>query len=475
MTYNPKTAINQKEHGNPFDTMQAGIDYLMQLAKNKGYQAQVNATSNISGTTRYAVNQVTQHTDINNIGFYLKLLKDKKQAAASSTLLGDKGYQGLFEQVENNLLKSPDIPFLQGLPSPRSGVSLDLIGVEWTMEDRAEAIIEAVNAATEITSDYRLAGTATTNMTYAHVVSTEGIDVETVFSSNYFKVNAITGPPDGRGYGQEEIFWRYDRPDVSKMAKDAAQTAVDSVDAKLETKDAGDYEVLLGPQAVNDLMVYVLFGSGAVGFHESDSYTSDRLGDQIFDDKFTIYDTPRDPKQANVVKAFDAEGIATENQKLFDAGVLKFIPYSSFFASKYLDDKDMATGHLNGAEMGFMGGGAMPVSTSVEPGTKSLEEQIADVEDGLYIKNFWYNRFTKRREGGLTGLTRNGLYSIKNGEITGAVRNLRYTESFVKAFGPGNIVSLSKDRRQYFLANVPSIHLKKYHFSSVAHTAQALE
>jgi len=473
--YDPKTAINQEEHGNPFETLQEGIDYLMQQAKAKQYQAQVNAISTISGTTRFAVNQVTQHTDLNNISFQLKLIKGKQQASASSTQLGEIGYKALFEQVESNLLKSPEIPFLQGLPQPRAGSNADLTGKDWIMEDRAEAIVSAVNTAEEMTDEIRLAGTASANTTYYRVVSTEGIDVQTSSNYNYFKVNAITGPADGRGYGQEELYWRFDQPDIESMAEEATQTAIDTVESKLLTKDAGDYEVVLGPQAVSDLMVYIMFGADAVGFHESNSYTSDRLGDQIFDDKLTIRDMPRDPHEAIAARTFDAEGIATKNRDFYENGVLKFIPYSSFFASKYLDDKDGATGHVIGPEFGWYGGGAMPVSSSITPGDRTTEEQLAEVEDGLYVKNFWYNRFTKRREGGLTGLTRNGLYHVKDGEIQGAVRNLRYTESFVKAFGQGNIISISSDRRKFFMSHVPSIHLENYHFSSVAHTKQQLE
>lgn len=473
--YDPKSIIDKSEHGDPFETMQEGIDTLLSMAKNKGYQAMINAISEISGTTRYAVNQVTQHTDINNITFNLKLSQGKKVASASSTLLGKKGYEELFNQVEGNLLRTPEIPFYQGLPEPQSGETMDLSGEEWTMEDRADAIVEAVNSAETVTDDFRLAGTASSHISYYHIVSTEGADVETSTMYNYYKVNAITGPPDGRGYGQEELYWRFDHPDVEEMTREAVQTAVDTVDTKLMTKEAGKYEVVLGPQAVNDLMVYVLFGADAVGFHESNSYTTDRLGDQIFDEKLTIRDLPQDPHEATLNRCFDGEGIATKNQVFYDQGVLKFIPYSSFMAAKYLDDRNQATGHLLGPEMGWFGGNAMPVSTAIDAGTRTTEQQISEIEDGLYIKNFWYNRFTKRREGGLTGLTRNGVYYVQNGEIQGAVRNLRYTDSFVRAFGQDNIVSLSSNRRKFFLSHVPSIHLKTYQFSSVAHTNQAIE
>lgn len=466
MSYNPKQTINTQEHGNPFDTLEQGLEWLFNQAETRGYEAEISGQVNISGITRYAVNQVTQHTDINNLSFNLKLVEGKRMARASTTLLGKPGLEQLFDKVETNLRKSPEISFYQGLPEARKGETVDLSGVAWSIEDRADTVIEAVNAAQEIDGTVITAGTASSTISYTHLMSTQGIDVEDSGTTNYFKINAILGPPEARGYGQEEIYWRYDRPEITDMATNATQTSRDTL--QLKTMDAQEYEVLLGPQAVSDLLVFVLFSADPVSFHESNSFTSDNLGAQIFDELLTIHDLPRNPREANIVRSFDAEGIPTTNQVFIDAGVLKFVPYDSFFAAKYLDDKNMVTGHA-------LGQGAFPVSASVESGNKSLEEQISEVEDGLYIKNFWYNRFTKRREGGLTGLTRNGLYHVKDGEITGAVRNLRYTESFVRAFGPGNIVSLSKEKTKYNLANVPSIHLNKFNFSSVAHTTQQLE
>ena len=112
------------------------------------------------------------------------------------------------------------------------------------------------------------------------------------------------------------------------------------------------------------------------------------------------------------------------------------------------------------------------MSAKIENGSKTLDDQISEMEDGLYVKNFWYNRFTLRREGGLTGLTRNGLYHVKNGEIQGAVRNLRYTESFVNAFGHDNILSISRENRMFFMSTCPSMHLKGFNFSSIAHSKE---
>ncbi|MHA2028415.1 MAG: metallopeptidase TldD-related protein [Candidatus Kariarchaeaceae archaeon] len=465
MSYNTKSLFKEEEHGNPFEFIETSIDWLLNETKKQGFDVQASAFLTVEGTTRFGRSQVTQHTDLNTISLNLKLAQGKRVANVSSSMTNPSGLQNLVDETVKSVKSTPEIEFFQGLPASRGGAPVDLSGKEWSIEDRADCIIESVNAAEEINNQAILAGTASETRLYTRIKSTEGIDIEDSSQRNYFKVNSITGEPEQRGYGQEELYWRHHEPDYAILAKEATQTAVDT--ENVITLDAKEYEVLLDTQAVADLVVYVLMSADSISFHESNSYTADRLGDQIFDKSFSIQNAPRNSQDVTNVASFDREGLATTNQHFIDQGVLKFVTYNSFMASKYLEDKNLATG--TSLFMPF-GASFVPMSGLIDNGDKTTEQQISDMDDGLYVKNFWYNRFTLRREGGLTGLTRNGLYRVKNGEIQGAVRNLRYTESFVKAFGPDNIISLSKDRRMYYLSTCPSIHLKKFNFSSVAHS-----
>ncbi|MDH5402647.1 MAG: TldD/PmbA family protein [Candidatus Heimdallarchaeota archaeon] len=463
MSYNPKIIFDSEEHGLPFEDIDASLSWLLKEGEKRGYQVQAIGFFSVDGITRFANNQVTQHTDLNTISYRLQISKGKKVAEASTTLLGQEGLTVLLKEAENSLKNTPEINFYQGLPDLKPGDIDNLSGRSWTIEERADSIIEAVNSAIEIDPNVKTAGVASEEIGFKHIKTTNGIDYIDGSTSNYFKINAITGNPDNRGYGQEESYWRFIRSDITKMATEATNTAKDT--EKLITLNADHYEVILAPQAVSDLLIYLQVFSDAVGFHESNSYTSDKLGDQIFDSQFTLKDVPKDPKEAIFVRSFDNEGIPTKNRVFIDQGVLKFIPYNSFYASKYLEDKNLTTGHAMNLNFSYL------LSGSIEQGNKTLDQQISEMENGLYVKNFWYNRFTKRKEGGLTGLTRNGLYHVKNGEIQGAVRNLRYTESFVNAFGPDNIISISKERNNYQYTNCPNIHLKSYNFSSIAHTS----
>ena len=464
MSWDPRSIIDLGEFGDPFPTLDTGVEKLLYIAREKGYEAQVSGNVRLEGVTRFAVSQVTQHHDLSTLSFSLVLYKDGRRASANTTLVDD--LVGLMKQAEDGLNSSPPNKFDQGFPSPRQSELIDLSAKVWTTDERADSVIASVNAAEEINPDVIVAGTSSTVTTFSRILNTEGTDVESSSSGNYFKVNAIVGPPESRGYGQEETQWRYDAPSFETFAREATRTAVDTL--TLKNFKPGEYEVVLGPRAVTDLMNFVQFGTGPVGFHEGTSFTSDRLGDQIFDEKISLHDLPRSPSKAFFTRLFDGEGVPTQDRVFVHKGSLEFIPYDSFTAAKYLGDKNEATGNAGG---GFFGG-AFLGSAVMESGVKSVREQIAEVGDGLYVKSFWYNRFTDRRRGGLTGLTRNGLYHIKDGELAGAVRNLRYTESFVRALEPGNVISVGKDSRMFMFNTVPSLHLGRYRFSSVAHSME---
>jgi predicted Zn-dependent protease len=92
------------------------------------------------------------------------------------------------------------------------------------------------------------------------------------------------------------------------------------------------------------------------------------------------------------------------------------------------------------------------------------------VERGLLVTDFWYTRILDPKTTVVTGLTRNGTFLIENGKITGAVRNLRFTQSYVDALAPGNVLGIGNDARLAGESHyhVPTLHLGKWHFSGGA-------
>jgi predicted Zn-dependent protease len=65
----------------------------------------------------------------------------------------------------------------------------------------------------------------------------------------------------------------------------------------------------------------------------------------------------------------------------------------------------------------------------VEGGTGSLDDLASRMENGLLVTTLWYIRMVDPQTLLLTGLTRDGIYLVKNGEVQGAVNNFRWNDS----------------------------------------------
>lgn len=70
---------------------------------------------------------------------------------------------------------------------------------------------------------------------------------------------------------------------------------------------------------------------------------------------------------------------------------------------------------------------------SVDGGAGGLEDLVKKVDNGLLLTTLWYIRMVDPNSLLLTGLTRDGVYYVKNGEVQGATNNFRWNDSPVNA------------------------------------------
>jgi len=103
---------------------------------------------------------------------------------------------------------------------------------------------------------------------------------------------------------------------------------------------------------------------------------------------------------------------------------------------------------------------------------KSVDDLIASTEQGIFVTRLWYIRTVDPRTVLLTGLTRDGLFEISNGKITGSVKNFRFNESPVNMLA--NVIDIGKAENavgsetgnlQIF---VPALKVKDFNFSSLS-------
>jgi len=107
-------------------------------------------------------------------------------------------------------------------------------------------------------------------------------------------------------------------------------------------------------------------------------------------------------------------------------------------------------------------------------GTGGLDDLVARTQDGLLITTTWYNRMLDPQQHLITGLTRDGVYLVRGGEVAGAVGNFRFNESPVQLLGriqdaATPVPALGREMADYFTrTTMPALAVADFNFASAS-------
>ena len=236
----------------------------------------------------------------------------------------------------------------------------------------------------------------------------------------------------------------------TEMASLTANTAIKGLNQ--QEIDPGKYEVILGPEAVAELLVFISFGASSEGLINHQSFLKDRIGEQIMDARISITDDSEDTRHFGS-RSFDSEGVPTPSLSFVENGILKEYAYNLRNAKKL----GVESNGRNAA--GFQGEMPLYLSLSIANGSKSQEELIQSVDNGVLVTNLFYNNFVNPPEGLCTGLTKDGLFKIENGEIAHSLKNMRWTDGLLSIFGNAEPAKDSRQVKGFFFGSAitPSI------------------
>jgi predicted Zn-dependent protease len=111
---------------------------------------------------------------------------------------------------------------------------------------------------------------------------------------------------------------------------------------------------------------------------------------------------------------------------------------------------------------------------SVDGASGSLDDLVKKIENGLLLTTLWYIRMVDPNSLLLTGLTRDGVYYVKNGEVQGVTNNFRWNDSPVNALSRISGAGVSEwtqprewagDASSMF---VPPMIIKEFNMSTVS-------
>ena len=252
--------------------------------------------------------------------------------------------------------------------------------------------------------------------------------------------------------------------DVGALDRDLAQRL--DWAARTVELPAARYETILPPAAVADLLVYLYWSSGAKDALDGRTVFSrpgggTRVGERLASLPVTLRSDPFAPGMA--CAPFVVAHASSRDSSVFDNGL-------ALRPTAWIRDGDLAA--LTGLPVTPAIGNLIldgPAGSSA-----SLDDMIASTGRGLVLTSLWYIREVDPQTLLLTGLTRDGVYLVENGEVVGAVNNFRFNESPVAMLDRltevgATVPTLPREWGDYFTrAAMPAARVEGFNMSSVS-------
>ena len=199
---------------------------------------------------------------------------------------------------------------------------------------------------------------------------------------------------------------------------------------------AGRYETLLPPSAVSDLMIYLYWTMEARDADEGRNVFArpgggNRIGERLADAAADAAQRPRARRgwrrrrsrwsaRRRARRRSSTTAWPRRRSNWIENGVLTNLIRPRAWALRTTAPATAAVDNLILED---------PTATA------TLEEMVAATERGLLLTTLWYIREVDPQTLLLTGLTRDGVFLVEDGEVTGAVNNFRFNESPVDLLG----------------------------------------
>ncbi len=437
------------------DAAMSLCDQVLELVGDRG-QALVRASAGQSSLTRFANSCIHQNISEDTGGVSLQVTVDGGRTASASTNRTDsEGLSALAERALAAAGLRPEDPEWPGLaePEPKRGEDhWDDATAGATPRLRAEAV-EAFVTAGEGLEAAGFCSTSWIELALANSAGQRLVGRSTAATiSGIQRAVGPNGKADGSGDWSSARVSDLDAAGAGRLATERARASTAADDLA-----PGHYEVVLEPDCVADMVQFLSFGFSGKSHAEGTSFA--HPGEAQFDPTFSMWDDAADERCVGL--NFDTEGTPSAFLNLVKDGVTGELAHDRRSAAKA---GVKSTGHATGSAA-F---GAFPRSVIVGSGEASADDLLSQVEHGLLVCGFWYTRILDPKTQVVTGLTRNGLFRIEDGKVGPAVRNLRFTQSYAAALGPGRVLGIGNDGRRVNNYWVPSLRLADWNFTGGA-------
>ena len=389
----------------------------------------VYVSSGTQSNTRTAINRITTAGSSVDTNLSITSVFGRRVASIRTNRLDDQSLERAVSESEALARIAPEDP--EYLPELAEQEYESVDGYydstgTLTTEARARAASLAIRAAED--AGAVAAGFISVNAGSQSVATSNGAFGH--YSRTGVSSTLTVRTPDGRSSG-----WAGDEG-ADWETIESERIATDAVAKCAEWRgktplDPGNYDVILEPTAVGNLMMRLMFSLSARVADEGRSFFSksgggNRIGEPLFDERITLWS---DPAESNAEMApFTRAGLPVTREVWIDDGVLQGLQYSRFWAQR----NDVAPRASAG-------------NCLMSGGDATVDDMVRETRRGVLITRLWYIRSLNPRTISYTGLTRDGTFLIEDGRISRPVTNFRFNQSITEMLA--NIEMIGVPRR----------------------------
>jgi predicted Zn-dependent protease len=433
------------------------------LNASRADQTEVEVFANNSALTRFANNYIHQNVENTDVDVRVRAVIGKKIGVASTNDISPDALARVAERAYEIAGRQRENEDFRSLPGPAAAPPVDAF-VERTARCGPEERAAVVGAICEASRQAALTAAGTFHTTAQEMAVANSLGVFGVHRETQADATAVIMSETSSGYSARVSSDAGDI-DGEAMAQEAIDRALRGVNPM--TVEPGDYEVILEPYAVTDLLDFFGFVSfGAQAYLEKRSFMSGRIGEKVMADNVSIWDDARSP--ATIPMAFDYEGVPKQRVPFIEDGVARGVAWDSYTANKQGGDT-RSTGHALPAGNTF---GPIPLHMFMAPGDATRDDMIKNTKRGIWVSRFWYTRTVHPLNVVVTGMTRDGTFLVEDGRVVGPVRDLRFTQGYVEALN--HVDQIGREavllNGEAGLRHVPALKLARWTFTGVKQT-----
>jgi predicted Zn-dependent protease len=398
------------------EEVKAITDKVMNMTKADGIEVEFSGGER--SATRFANSNITANMVQFDRSLSITVYKGLRSATASTREFDDGSLKQAVEDAEKRAETARENKDPAPLLGPQDYLAVDAVlpsAVNFGPAERAQMVKQSLDICQKngvIGSGYIPKNHQTTC-----TANSKGLFAYYQYADASFILTCRT--PDGGGSGWTGLTGVKDvtRLDAVKLTEVAADKAVKS--QKPRAVEPGRYTVILEPRAnarFLSLMLGIFNARGAEGpvgnyFSGKEPGTS-KVGEKLFSEQFTLKSEVGN--QILRQTPIGPDNMAARPITWIEKGVLKNLFYDQQWARRQKKEPTPTSTNM---------------SLVMEGSNMTVDEMVKTTKRGLLVTFFWYIRAVDQPTLLNTGMTRDGLFLIENGEITGPVQNFRWNMS----------------------------------------------